>query len=698
MRDKKQKDQDSLFLRPMMVGVAFLFTAQFLFQIFFFFFFVQQKDGLISARFLLWQGIQTWPVLKATLFSVLVYFVLLTFISASALFASRLLVLRLKIKETVEKVTILNLLLIYLALMVINVYRFPQTLVRLTVIDSWSKAGDLLPYLIAVIFLAVIFAACCAEIFIMFKRVGKDRFRPNRWLVTALIMVFVLVPAFLHNQSGTTPAYVSERERTPQQPNIILIGLDSLRVDVIEDEKLRQKYLPNLNVYLDEEQTAWFTNTFTPIARTFSAWYALLSGVEPKKSGVRYNLQYLSESQKTSTIVPTLAEQGYLTVYGSDEKRFSAVDGTYGFENTFGPPPGAADWLLSFIEDNPIHNLLRGTALAATLLPHTHANRAAATVYYPEYFVDEVARELSTYNASKPLFLSIHLCLSHWPFTWASGEVGESSTNIGVYFNALKELDEQFGNIMTVLNQSGALKDSIIVVLSDHGEGLVSKHLNEDDSLLVQFNELLPAAKDFSTGHGTDLLTVSQNKVLLSVRDYAGVSGIEPGRHDELASLLDIAPTIARVAGINNYRTDGIDLSAVARGLAGDRLVFMETGFDLAALHRSELDVSLLVEQGASTYEIDETGLMQVKRDYHDHIINNKQFGVTDGRFLVANSIDLTTVGRNQSELVAIDIQAQNGLDEAARSEDDRVAELKKALLSYYGDELQKLASKDDER
>ena len=684
MRNRHGKHKDTGLTKHLIVSVLFLFFSQLSLQIFSFFFLINKKEGLISARLLLWQGLQTGPVIRAMLYYLLVYLVLLTILSAIALLAARFMVIRLKIRESVGKVTIL--LLLYASLMVINTFHYPHSIVRFSMANDWLQANNYIPYYIAAAFLLIVLAAACLEATITSIQKWQLLPRQARRLASTFSLVVILVVVGFQYLPGFAQARISEQQDN-QRPNIILIGLDSVRLDVIENEKLRKKFLPRLSKHLDGENTAWFTNAFTPIARTFAAWYALLSGNEPKTSGVRYNLQQLTEIQKTSTIVPLLAKQGYYTMYGSDEKRFSNIDESYGFDDTFGPPPGAAEWVMSFLEDSPVHNLLRGTVLARVLLPYTNANRASFTVYQPEDFVREVEYKLSAYEYGKPLFLSVHLCLSHWPYTWGKGGATEKHPKIINYFDSLQALDTQFGDIMNLLANSGLLKNAVVVVFTDHGEGLISQNMLEGDPRMAQLNDLLPAANDLSHGHGTDLLTISQNKILMSVRDYSNATVIPPGRHDTLSSLLDIAPTLARIGGVLNYRSDGLDLSVVANGTPTDRLVFMETGFDLAALHRADLDINLIVQQGASTYEISEKGFMQVKPEFHDHIISNKQKGVTDGSYIVANNIGSSLNEQQNTEFLGVNSTNPENqyLPENAWTEE--LIQLKEQLIEYYIDE-----------
>src|SRR5690606_35023139 len=100
-----------------------------------------------------------------------------------------------------------------------------------------------------------------------------------------------------------------------------------------------------------------------------------------------------------------------------------------------------------------------------------YGNRAAAVTYEPESFLRLVRQGLAG-RADKPLFLSIHSCLSHWPFTWARDGLQHRSSLPGQYRNSVQGVDRQLGELMGILKNNGLLENSLVVLLSDHGTAL----------------------------------------------------------------------------------------------------------------------------------------------------------------------------------------------------------------------------------
>lgn len=667
-------------------GAASLFIVQLFFQFFTLLFHGEYKGGLINARELLWQGLQSWPVVFAMTYSLMIYLALLCVVSALAALSANHLVKAFGLRLPARQLATFNLLLLYSSLLVLNAYHFPNSLTRLAIVNEWQADGVRLPYGIALIVGIVLLGLALLSLFLTVherlahRSPGKQG--PRVLLAAGFLATIgfsLWAPSLALFRSGASP--VDDR-----RPNVILIGLDSVRTDVIDSESLRNLYLPHLGQFLAEENTAWFANAYTPVARTFAAWYALLSGKEPRKSGVRYNLQALSVKQKQDSIVFSLGESGYYTSYGSDEKRFSAIDETFGFDETFGPPVGAAEWILSLLEDTPVHNIARGLFVARYLFPHTYGNRASLGVYKPGQFVSIVESTIEGYDGRQPLFLSIHLCLSHWPYTWSGQSSARAGSAVNNYFDSLVALDNQFGDIMGVLEGRSILANSVIVVFTDHGEGLVLRESDENDPGLSEFLAYSPTGSDRVAGHGSDLLTVTQNQIMVSIQDRAGVTGIAKGRSGRLTSLLDIAPTLLRIANLEPMQTDGIDLAQVS---PADRVLYMETGFNPAVFDDSDIDVEELVRGAAVAYEVTKEGMLQIDPKFHDQIVSDKQRGATDGRYIVVSTGQGSDALPPSQLLQVLDLSnPQRPVAKELLEDDPHLAHLRSRFLTYYEGEL----------
>ncbi len=229
-------------------------------------------------------------------------------------------------------------------------------------------------------------------------------------LLLAVIGIFLL--AEFYPRTPTT-------SYTPlTQPNIIIIGLDSVRPDFVGYFSPDHLHLtPHLNDIL--HSAAVFTEAYTPLARTFPSWVSILTGKYPKHNDARTNLADTDQILKNVTLAEKLRAAGYQTIYATDEKRFSNVTEQFGFDQVLGPNMGVNDFVLGGLSDFPLTNLLVNTSLGHVLFPFNFANRAAAITYEPQAFLQLIQQGLAR-RTNQPLFLAIHLCLSHWPYTWAN--------------------------------------------------------------------------------------------------------------------------------------------------------------------------------------------------------------------------------------------------------------------------------------
>jgi len=102
---------------------------------------------------------------------------------------------------------------------------------------------------------------------------------PRRTYLAAGIFAIAALTAYLWNptQQPIKPVTFANK------PNVIIIGLDSLRPDAINATDT-----PAIYHFLESSHV--FTNAYTPLARTYPAWITMLTGLHPKHSGARTNM------------------------------------------------------------------------------------------------------------------------------------------------------------------------------------------------------------------------------------------------------------------------------------------------------------------------------------------------------------------------------------------------------------------------
>jgi hypothetical protein len=468
-------------------------------------------------------------------------------------------------------------IMISCSILSLNSYFFPGSLyISLFTIENSQAA---LPIIILI-------ASCC-----LLAAINIHKFIP--------IVILILVPlSYLPLSHDTYPA-------TPEKPNIFIIGIDSLRPELIN------KYMPYLNRQLKESTV--FSNSFTSFARTYPAWISILTGKHPSNHGARFNLQPESQLNPNNQYLPQiLSNQGYHSIYASDERRFSNLGITQGFSEVIGPRTGASDFLLGNYADYPLTNLLTLFSAAKWLLPELYANRAAAHLYKPSAFSELLDSKLQN-TPNKPLFLATHFCLPHWPYSYVGSELEMGYPQKPAYPSTLKAVDLQIKSLMLLLEKTGRLKNSRIIFLSDHGESWGKVHSN------LFFNKEELIINDH--GHGMNILSPSSHKVLIGLR---GFNQYDPNTH-RLASLIDISPTIIDDMGIVNIKMDGKTL--LKPSIEPIEISF-ESGLVLAEANKANPNPEEVAKAAAARFSILPSGYLRLREHQLTDMLKRKQVGL----------------------------------------------------------------------
>jgi hypothetical protein len=348
------------------------------------------------------------------------------------------------------------------------------------------------------------------------------------------------------------------------KPNIIIIGLDSIRPDHIGYYGNKNIKTPNIDQFL--ANSANFTQAYSALARTYVAWNSILTGEYPKNDKVRDNLIDPVTLNLSNTLVTHLKKAGYETMFATDSRQFSLINKHFGFDKIISPNMGIYDFVFSIVNDFPLSNLIMNSALGAWLFPYNYGNRMAYVTYEPQTFVRMLNKSLAN-RKNKPLLLGIHMILSHWPYMWAQDGQDKKLTKTQKYNNMLEAIDRQFAAILTTLQKNNLLQHAIVVLLSDHG---ISLGLHGDRIIAkrnyVGTKSKLPWLKsypyfDTSEGEGIDILSFnSSNHIIFGIRTYGEPYGVIKDNAYPV-NLIDIAPTILDLLDVDPLsKADGISL------------------------------------------------------------------------------------------------------------------------------------------
>lgn len=480
-------------------------------------------------------------------------------------------------------------------------------------------------------------------------------YKYRRYLILGSFFIMLVVSISLMK---FLPLNTSINQAQHSQPNIIVIGLDSLRPDFISYINKSGVDTPHINHFL--RRSTNFTEAYTPLARTFPAWISILTGKHPKKTKARVNLNDATSLIAQDTVPKELQKVGYFTAYATDEKRFSNITTDYGFDQVLGPDMGISDFLLGGLSDFPLTNLIVNLPLGRLIFPYNYSNRAAAITYDPNSFIQIIANELHP-KKDKPLFLAVHFCLTHWPFTWANNQQKGSVSLVQRYRSSIKRVDEQFDRLLALLKAKGLLKNSWVILLSDHGttlglEGdrLINRNyyrgnlnklhwvtvnkLSQTDNRPDKFKPCYQL--NTSYGQGTDILSLKQYRVLLA---FSSSNQAQKNySNNTRVSLLDIAPTILDLINLPSIKnSDGVSLKAIILnrqyGSAQHRPFFLETGHSISEIETDHIKMEKVLRQGISLYNLDpNNGHIFVKPAVQNQVLASKQRAVLLGEWLLA--------------------------------------------------------------
>jgi arylsulfatase A-like enzyme/tetratricopeptide (TPR) repeat protein len=276
---------------------------------------------------------------------------------------------------------------------------------------------------------------------------------------------------------------------------IILISVDTLRAD-----RVRSELTPNI-VALSHDGTT-FDRAYSHVPLTLPSHATILTGRLPASNGVRDNVGYVLGSD-VPTLATILAGHGYAN---------GAAVSSYVLRHSTGIAQGFA----FFDDDTGLGELLDVTA----------SRPGDRTMQKLEQWMDGIQ--------SPKLFAFLHLYDPHAPYRAPAQfqKAGRSD-----YDAAVAYADDTVGRFIADLKKRGLYDRAIVVLLSDHGEGL-GDHGELDHGIFV-YREAIQVPLIVKLPH-------SENA----------------GRHvSSLAALSDIVPTILAAAGLPPAdRIDGIDL------------------------------------------------------------------------------------------------------------------------------------------
>lgn len=333
------------------------------------------------------------------------------------------------------------------------------------------------------------------------------------------------------------------------RPSLLLVSLDTLRADVAYSGRF-----PGL-ARLSAESTR-FTRALSSAPLTPPSHASVFTGLQPARHGLRHLLKERLDPGAT-TLAEVLSRAGYAT---------GAVVSCPGMNSWYGLGRGFGHY------DDEIPRLPDGRdalQLADVKLRGRALKRADAVTDRALLWLER--------RPPGPFLLFAHYFDTHWPYEAPDGGAGA----LNPYEGEVAFVDRHLQRLFEGAAARGVdLDRTLVVVFSDHGEDLAGWYADDHAGERGHPEE---------EGHGCLLFDVTQ-RVPLWLR-LPGT--FEAGRAVEAqARLVDVAPTILDVLGLDAPAADGRSLLPLLRGAeAGHRPAYFETFFreelarDNAAFH-----------------------------------------------------------------------------------------------------------------
>jgi arylsulfatase A-like enzyme/tetratricopeptide (TPR) repeat protein len=289
---------------------------------------------------------------------------------------------------------------------------------------------------------------------------------------------------------GVVGGYVLSSHRPDRLPsivprglNLLLISIDTLRADHVPAYGYKAVKTPTLDRLAREG--AVFRNAFTPVPLTLPSHCSLLTGLLPLSHGVRDNGGfYLSSSQQT--LASVLAGHKYRT---------AGFVSSFLLDSRWGIAKGFEHYFDAF-------------------QPTLDDLAAMARLQRPAGETWSKARDWLDAMSGTSFFLWLHFFDPHAPYD--PPEPFKTRYALNLYDGEIAYVDAVLGEVVQELERRSLLEKTLIVVVSDHGEGLgdhgESEHalLTYDSTLRVVWIMRLPggAAAGMSIDRPVSLVDV----------------------------------------------------------------------------------------------------------------------------------------------------------------------------------------------
>lgn len=435
-----------------------------------------------------------------------------------------------------------------------------------------------------------------------------------------------------------------------KHPNIIFITVDSLRGDMdlkkwATDGSALQRYF---------SESTGFHRVISPIAQTHGALASLFTAESPLKTGFRANLsiQGLNPLVWQNSLIGNLKDNNYSIRVLKDAEEYENFS-LAGFADTTTSPsyPVPNVMISTFFKNRLIFGLF-DNPLGYLVLPELRDNTSFIYSYDVRRFTKKVLQNIEDINQTeKPVFLYIHTCSMHWPgvlpfpyypqsgfpthsntpFSYTSKFRGlsplrlsreewnmQSDFNRKIYNSgAAMTVNDFLSPIFDKLYQQGLDQNSIIVLLSDHGDDFW------DSSQRYPFDKF--------SQHGTSLLFGASSENSFLRMNFPGFSNNEV---KQTVGIIDILPTVFDFVGLPAPKTEGTSFLPLLQNpkAIADKMYYTETGLWPFGMFKGQFTAVPAAEMGP-LLRINSQAKIYVDPRFMPGIVQQKQRAIHYGPY-----------------------------------------------------------------
>ncbi|HYO74889.1 MAG TPA: sulfatase-like hydrolase/transferase [Thermoanaerobaculia bacterium] len=337
---------------------------------------------------------------------------------------------------------------------------------------------------------------------------------------------------------------------------VIVISIDTLRADHLPAWGYEGVKTPNIDSL--RADGVMFRNAYSQVPLTLPSHASIFTGLLPAAHGVRDNIGYRLTGGR-ATLPQTLKQNGYAT--GAAVSAY-VLRGNTGIGELF-------DWYDDGIAFTP------GADLGSVQRPGA-STVAAATSWIGK-------------QGSSPFFFFLHLFEPHTPYE--PPEPYRSAATLP-YDGEIAHVDSILGTFIEELRRTGIYDRAVIVLLSDHGEGL-GDHGEKEHGIFV-YREAI---------HVPLIVKLPKNTSAGSVVDAP-------------VGLIDVFPTVLSLLGVKQPAVDGAPLLGRDAKDVPDRRIFSESLY--ARLHFGWSDVRSLISDQYHYIDAPRAELYSVAEDVRE--------------------------------------------------------------------------------